>query len=205
LPSQCKYGNTEDKYLFCGILQKQPHAFGEHSMANKPPLIKTAGIDPDLVRELARLVSETDLSEIEIEKGDLRIRVARTVSAAVTIPVMQHAPMMHHAAPVAAPLAPAAAPAAVSAVAVQDPADDYSTHAGAVPSPMVGAAYLRAAPGAKAFVEIGDVVEAGAKLLLIEAMKTFNEITAPRGGKILAILVQDGQPVEYGEPLLVIE
>jgi len=148
-------------------------------------------IDPDLVRELASLISNTDLTEIEVEKGDLRIRVARTVTVAA-------APaQVAVAAPVAAP-----APAVPAAATV---ASAPAKHPDALTSPMVGTAYLRPAPGAKAFVEVGAKVAAGDKLMLIEAMKTFNDIVAPRAGTITAIYVDDGQPVEYGEPLLVIE
>lgn len=152
-------------------------------MATKSP------IDPDLVRDLAQLINETDLTEIEVQKGDLRIRVARTITATVMAPA---------AAPVAAVAAPAAA---VSAPVEVSPA----AHPGAVKSPMVGTAYRRPSPEARPFVEIGQEVKAGERILLVEAMKTFNDIVAPRGGKVTAILVEDGQPVEYGEPLLVIE
>jgi acetyl-CoA carboxylase biotin carboxyl carrier protein len=152
---------------------------------------KHDSIDPELVRELAHLVTETGLSEIEVEKGDLRIRVARRiepVSVQVAAPVQALPPA---AASVPAPLA-AAAPEPQKA----DP--------GAVPSPMVGTAYLRPSPEAKTFIDVGSRVEVGDKLLLIEAMKTFNEIVAPRAGTVTAIFVEDGQPVEFGEALLVI-
>ena len=152
-------------------------------MATKSP------IDPELVRELAQLLNETDLTEIEVEKGDLRVRVARTITATVQVPA---------AAPVLA-----AAPALVAAAPVD--AKSAAAHPGTVPSPMVGTAYRRPSPDAKPFVEIGSVVKAGERVLLVEAMKTFNDIVAPRAGKIVAIMVEDGQPVEYGEPLLVIE
>jgi acetyl-CoA carboxylase biotin carboxyl carrier protein len=155
-------------------------------MATKSP------IDPDLVRDLARLINETDLTEIEVEKGDLRIRVARNIMAAVSVPM---------AAPQAV-YAPAPAPAAAPAAA---PVPAPANHPGAVKSPMVGTAYRRPSPDAKAFIEIGTTVKEGDKLLLVEAMKTFNEIVAPRAGTVTAILVEDGQPVEYGEPLVVIE
>jgi acetyl-CoA carboxylase biotin carboxyl carrier protein len=160
---------------------------------SKPAAAKDQTIDPALVRELAKLIAETDLSEIEVEKGDLRIRVARQLTAAptLTIPVPAHAP-----APAAAP-APSAGPGNGRAESV--------VHPGTVTSPMVGTAYRRASPEAKPFVEVGSVVKAGDKVLLVEAMKTFNEIVAPRAGTVTAILVEDGQPVEYGEPLLVIE
>lgn len=152
---------------------------------------KNDAIDPELVRELANLVTETGLSEIEVEKGDLRIRVARRLEP---VSVQVAAP-----APLAAP--PAAVSAAPSALA---PAEPARSQPGTVPSPMVGTAYLRPSPDAKAFVDIGSKVEAGDKLLLIEAMKTFNEIVAPRAGTVSAIFVEDGQPVEFGEALLVI-
>ncbi|MCP4560207.1 MAG: acetyl-CoA carboxylase biotin carboxyl carrier protein [Bosea sp.] len=156
-------------------------------MATKSP------IDPELVREMAQLINETDLTEIEVQKGDLRIRVARTITATVM-------------APVAAAPAFAAAPAAVAAPAAA-PADAKAAaaHPGTVNSPMVGTAYRRPSPEAKPFIEVGQEVKAGERVLLVEAMKTFNDIVAPRAGKVVAILVEDGQPVEYGEPLLVIE
>lgn len=153
-------------------------------MATKSP------IDPELVRELAQLLNETDLTEIEVEKGDLRVRVARSLTATVQVPA---------AAPV---LAAAPVAAAAAAPAEGKPA---AAHPGAVPSPMVGTAYRRPSPDAKPFVEIGSVVKVGDRVLLVEAMKTFNDIVAPRAGKVVAIMVEDGQPVEYGEPLLVIE
>jgi acetyl-CoA carboxylase biotin carboxyl carrier protein len=158
-----------------------------------PSMPKDQPIDPSLVRELANLLAETDLSEIEVEKGDLKIRVARQLSAA---PV-------HVAVP-----APIAAPAMAAAAAAPGPGSakpEALTGAGTVTSPMVGTAYRRASPEAKPFVEVGSVVRAGEKILLIEAMKTFNEIVAHRAGTVTAILVEDGQPVEYGEPLMVIE
>lgn len=153
---------------------------------------KNDAIDPELVRELANLVTETGLSEIEVEKGDLRIRVARRLEP-VNVQVAAPAPLAAVAPPPAAAAAPSLAPA--------EPA---RAQPGTVPSPMVGTAYLRPSPDAKAFVDVGSKVEVGDKLLLIEAMKTFNEIVAPRAGTISAIFVEDGQPVEFGEALLVI-
>ena len=158
-------------------------------------MAKDTPFDPDLVRELANLIADTDLSEIEVEKGDLRIRVARMVTAAVTVPV-------------AAPAAPAPAavvappPTTAESAAAAKPG---APHPGAVLSPMVGTAYRKPSPEAKSFVEIGSKVQAGDKVLLIEAMKTFNDIVAPRSGTVTALFVEDGTPVEYGEPLLVIE
>ncbi|NIX77387.1 acetyl-CoA carboxylase biotin carboxyl carrier protein [Microvirga terricola] len=160
-------------------------------------MAKENPFDPDLVRELATLIADTDLTEIEVEKGDLRIRVARTITATVTVPVA--APAMASApAPVVAP-----PPAAVTEAAPS--AKSAASHPGAVLSPMVGTAYRKPSPDAKSFIEVGSKVQAGDKLLLVEAMKTFNEITAPRAGTVTAILVEDGTPVEYGEPLVIIE
>ena len=158
-------------------------------------MAKNEPFDPDLVRELAKMVAETDLSEIEVEKGDLRIRVARKIEP-VAIQVAPPAPVM-----TAAPAAPAPVPTALAPA----PAKAGAGHPGAVPSPMVGTAYLRPSPDAKPFIEIGTRVQAGDKLLLVEAMKTFNEIVAPRAGTVTAIFVEDGMPVEYGEALLVLE
>ncbi|MFY9834100.1 MAG: acetyl-CoA carboxylase biotin carboxyl carrier protein [Methylocystis sp.] len=151
--------------------------------------------EESLLRLIAGLLTDSDLSEIEIEKGDLRIRAARGAAAA-------QAPATF--APTYYQTAPAPAPAAKPAPVVEAPAAQ-ADNANAVKSPMVGTAYLRPNPEAKAFVEIGARVSAGDKLLLIEAMKTFNDIVAPKAGVVTAILVEDGQPVEYGEPLLVIE
>ncbi len=156
---------------------------------------KKQAIDPDLVRELAKIISDSGLSEIEVEHGDLRLRIARTLTAAA-------APVTHM---VAAAPAVAHAPAAPPPAASPAPAADAATHPGAVPSPMVGTAYLSPEPGAPVFIKIGDTVTAGQTLMVVEAMKTFNPIPAPRAGKITAILVADAQPVEYGEPLVIIE
>ena len=156
-------------------------------------MARQSPFDPDLVRELAQLIAETDLSEIEVAKGDLRIRVARQIH--VTVPVAT-------AAPVAAPVAiapPLAAPGTAPAK------NEVAAHPGLVKSPMVGTSYRKPSPDSKNFVEIGSVVKAGEKVLLIEAMKTFNDIVAHRAGTVTQILVEDGQPVEFGEPLLVIE
>jgi acetyl-CoA carboxylase biotin carboxyl carrier protein len=143
--------------------------------------------DPKALAELAELLNKTGLSEIELEEGDRKVRLAR-ILAPVTVPVAA-------AAPVAAPaVSPAAAPAA-----------DPAKNPGAVKSPMVGVAYLSAEPGAPPYVSVGQKVEAGATLLLIEAMKTFNQIKAPRGGVVKQILVASGTPVEFDEPLLIIE
>lgn len=151
--------------------------------------------DPDLVRELAQLIAETDLSEIEVAKGDLRIRVARQLHMTVPVPGF---------APAAAP-APTASVATAPGALVPAAKKEVAAHPGLVRSPMVGTAYRKPSPEAKDFIDVGSVVAAGEKLLLIEAMKTFNEIVAPRAGTVTQILIEDGQPVEFGEPLLVIE
>ena len=148
--------------------------------------------DTEIVRELAKLLAETDLTEIEVEKADLRIRVARQVQAHVSVAA---SPAMTHSAPPPQVVVSASAPPQVK------PADNPN----AVKSPMVGTAYRRATPEGKPFVEVGAVVQEGDKLMLIEAMKTFNDIVAPRSGTVTHIFIDDKQPVEYGEALLVIE
>jgi acetyl-CoA carboxylase biotin carboxyl carrier protein len=142
---------------------------------------------------LAEIVTRLELSEVEVEREGMRIRVAKHLQAVATTQAIS----------VAAPVA--AAPAAVIAAPVAVAAPASAEHPVALKSPMVGTAYRRPSPDAKAFVEIGSKVKEGDKILLVEAMKTFNEIVAPRAGTITAIFVEDGQPVEYGEPLLVIE
>ena len=153
---------------------------------------KFSSEDSALVRELALLLDETSLTEIEIERAGLRLRVARNISVAATMPM-----------PVAA--APAALPAAASTAAPAPAAADLSKHPGAVTSPMVGTAYWAPEPGAKPFIDVGAKVSVGQTLLIIEAMKTMNQIPSPRAGTVTQILVEDGQPVEYGEPLVIIE
>jgi len=146
-------------------------------------------IDSALVRELAELLADTGLSEIEVEDGERKIRVARTLTAAAPVT---------YAAPVAAPAAPAAAAAPVAAAPAVD------DHAGAVKSPMVGTVYLAAEPSVPNFVSVGQAVKAGETLLIVEAMKVMNAITAPMAGTVKAILVENAQPVEYDQPLVVI-
>jgi acetyl-CoA carboxylase biotin carboxyl carrier protein len=143
--------------------------------------------DGALIRELALLLDETSLTEIEIERAGLRVRVARNVSIAASVPSSHQ---------------PAAALPATAAVA--DVAD-MAKHPGVVPSPMVGTAYWASEPGAKPFIEVGSKVTVGQTLLIIEAMKTMNQIPSPRAGTVTQILVEDGQPVEFGEPLVIIE
>lgn len=149
----------------------------------------------EMIRELADLLNETGLSEIEIEKSGLRIRVARQLTVSAI------------AAPVAASAAtPAAAPTTAPAAATTgDAAADFSKHPGAVKSPMVGTAYRAPEPGASPFIEIGKRINEGDTLLIIEAMKTMNQIPAPKSGTVSAILFENGQPVEFGEPLVIIE
>jgi len=147
-----------------------------------------------VVRQLASILDETALTEIEYESGGLRIRVARG-----TREVYAHAPASANAAPLAA------APAAVAAVAAVEAPKDPAQHPGAVKAPMVGVAYLQAEPGAPAFIKVGDTVSEGQTLVLIEAMKTFNPVKAPRAGRVSTILIENGSPVEYGEPLVIVE
>jgi acetyl-CoA carboxylase biotin carboxyl carrier protein len=155
---------------------------------------KKQGIDKELIRELANILNDTDLSEIEVEQEDMRIRVSRAAPPAT---VYATAPAAY--APAAAPVAVAApaAPAA-SAAPARNPANT-------VTSPMVGTVYLSPAPGARPFIEVGATVKEGQTILIVEAMKTMNQIPAPKSGKIVEIIVNDSQPVEYGEALVVIE
>jgi acetyl-CoA carboxylase biotin carboxyl carrier protein len=154
-------------------------------------------IDPKLVRKLADILRETELSEIEIEQGDLKIRVARQLSAAqavsyVAAPAAAPSPL---SVPAPSPTSEAPAAAAVAATPAKD----------AIKSPMVGTVYMAPQPGAAAFIKVGDKVKQGQTLLIIEAMKTMNPIPSPREGVVAQILVNDAQPVEFGEPLVVFE
>ena len=149
----------------------------------KPP--KTPVVDHALIRELTKLLDETGLTEIEIEQDGQRVRVARNAVAAPALPAPR--------------VVPAPAPEPVEAPL------DPSKHPGVVNSPMVGTAYAAPEPGAKPFIEIGTHVKAGDTLLVVEAMKTMNQIPAPRAGTVIQILFEDGQPVEFGEPLVIIE
>jgi acetyl-CoA carboxylase biotin carboxyl carrier protein len=164
-------------------------------MSDTKTASRTSGgmnIDSKLVRELAELLGETGLTEIEVEDGDRKIRVARQVTvAAAPVHTMASAPAAASAIPL--PTAPAAANAA-------SPAEDPK----ALKSPMVGTAYLSAEPGSAPFISVGQAVKAGDTLLIIEAMKVMNPITAPNGGTITAILVDNAQPVEFDQPLVVI-
>jgi len=144
--------------------------------------------DSALIRELALLLDETRLTEIEIERAGLRVRVARNISIAASLP-------------------PNYTPAAGAPVAASGPplVADIAKHPGMVPSPMVGTVYWASEPGANRFIEVGARVTAGQTLLIIEAMKTMNQIPSPRDGTVTQILIEDGQPVEFGEPLVIIE
>ena len=158
-------------------------------MARQPDekTAKPKSDDSALIRELALLLDETNLTEIEIERAGLRVRVARSVGLAVSMP-------------------PSYQPAAAGTVtAAPLEITEIAKHPGVVPSPMVGTAYWASEPGAKPFIEVGSKVSLGQTLLIIEAMKTMNQIPSPRAGTVTQILVEDGQPVEFGEPLVIIE
>jgi acetyl-CoA carboxylase biotin carboxyl carrier protein len=147
--------------------------------------------EQDLIRELAKLLDETGLGEIEVEREGVRVRVARQTMTHVVAGGAPHVPAIPAVAP---------APATIPLEAI-----DPAKHPGVVASPMVGTAYRAPEPTAKPFVDIGSVVKVGDALLIVEAMKTMNPIPAPRAGRIVEILVEDAQPVEFGEPLVVIE
>lgn len=149
-------------------------------------------IDKKAIRELAEIMNETGLGEIEIETDDHRLRVSMSASVAAS------APLVHAA---------VTAPAAMASAAVAEPPApaDASSHPGAVKSPMVGTAYMSPEPTAPAFIQVGDTISEGQTLLIVEAMKTMNPIAAPKGGKVLEILVSDKEPVEFGQPLVIVE
>jgi acetyl-CoA carboxylase biotin carboxyl carrier protein len=151
-------------------------------------------VDQDLIRSIAELLNEQNLAEIEIEREDFRVRVTRAFASQTV-----------QAAPVYAPQAPATPQSSVSTVPAALPADDLSSNPGTLTSPMVGTAYTAAEPGAAKFVDLGQKVSEGQTVLIIEAMKTMNQIPAHRSGTIARILFEDAQPVEYGQPLVVIE
>lgn len=152
-------------------------------------------IDSNVIRELAEIMNETGLGEIEVENGNQRLRVSRgSTGLAAAAPQMMAAPAPMAAAPVA-PVAAEAAPAA----------SDVANHPGVVKSPMVGTAYLSPEPEAAVFIKVGDSVAQGQTLLIVEAMKTMNPIAAPKGGTIVEIFVGDSEPVEFGQPLVIIE
>ena len=149
---------------------------------------KSAVIDKEIIRDLAEILNQTDLTDIEVEQGDLRIRVSRQVTMQAMVPQAQAA---------------APAPVAVVPVAVEAAKVDVSKNA--IPSPMVGTAYLSPSPGARPFIEVGQKVKEGQTLMIIEAMKTMNQIASPRAGTVTAILINDAAPVEFGELLVVVE
>lgn len=155
-------------------------------------------IDTRLVRRLADILKDTGLTQIEVERGDLKIRVARELTAAPAV----------YAAPPVAPTPPVAVPSVVAPVMAAVPVAEAAPVVRAgdlVKSPMVGTVYLQPQPGADRFVKLGDVVAQGQTLMIIEAMKTINPVPAPRAGKVVELLVGDSQPVEFGEPLIVLE
>jgi len=151
-----------------------------------PSASDTPAVDHDVIRELAKLLDETGLTEIEYQRDGTSIRVARHAASPAGRTFIAEAQ-------------PALPPSAAAASA------DLAQHPGAITSPMVGTAYLASAPGAKPFIDVGSQVKAGDTLIIIEAMKTMNQIPSPRAGTVTQILVEDGQPVEFGEPLVIIE
>ncbi|MDH5412360.1 MAG: acetyl-CoA carboxylase biotin carboxyl carrier protein [Alphaproteobacteria bacterium] len=158
------------------------------------PTKKTADFNSKLIGEIAEIMSDSGLTEVEITQGDSTLRLSKQTNVVTTA-----APAMMQAAPAAAPTAAAAAPAAAA------PAAPAADHPGTVSSPMVGTVYLAPSPGAPNFVSAGSQVNEGDTMMIIEAMKVMNPITAPRGGKVKAIIVSDAQPVEFGDPLIIIE
>ncbi|MBX3428753.1 MAG: acetyl-CoA carboxylase biotin carboxyl carrier protein [Hyphomonadaceae bacterium] len=163
-----------------------------------------SGIDAELVRDLAKVLDDTGLTEIEVEYGELRLRLARTLVMAQQPPAHTH---VVHSAPAPSPALPppaAAAPAPAPAAPPPAPAD-ASSHPGAVLSPMVGTAYLAPNEDAPAFAKVGDRVTKGQTILLVEAMKTFNQIHAPKDGVVKQVLVANADPVEFNQPLMIIE
>lgn len=178
---------------------KKPKGKGQPRMTAKDEAEKPSG-EQRLIRELAQLLNDTGLTEIEIERSGLKVRVARSVTVAASVspaaPAFAPAPVQTAAgAPAPGGAAPSAGPGAA----------DPAKHPGAVKSPMVGTAYRSPDPKAPPFVEVGSRVQQGDTLLIIEAMKTMNQIPAPRAGSVTAILFENGQPVEFGEPLVIIE
>jgi acetyl-CoA carboxylase biotin carboxyl carrier protein len=159
-----------------------------------PPANTKQTDERELIRDLALLLDETNLTEIEVERAGMRVRIARNITVAATVPTA-YAP-----APVAAPVAAASAAPVAAAAPV-----DIAKHPGVVPSPMVGTAYVASEPGARPFIDVGSKVKVGDTLIIIEAMKTMNQIPSPRAGTVTQILVEDGQPIEFGEPLVIIE
>lgn len=164
-------------------------------MAGKDQGKKSATAEGVMIRELADLLNETGLTEIEIEKSGLKIRVAKTVQVSAAVQPAYATPLN----------ATTASPVSATEATNGEPVDDPAKHPGAVKSPMVGTAYRSPEPGAPSFCEVGSKVKQGDPILIIEAMKTMNQIPAPRSGTVVAILFENAQPVEYGEPLVIIE
>jgi acetyl-CoA carboxylase biotin carboxyl carrier protein len=165
-------------------------------MPNSPT---PTGFDTKLVKDLAKILRDTDLSEIEVENDGVRVRVARQAN------VVQNVAAAPAFTSVYVPPAPAPANNSSAAAAAASPAADIAKNPGMVPSPMVGTIYAQPEPGAASFIKVGDSVTEGRTLFIIEAMKTMNPVPSPRTGTVTAILVHDSQPVEFGEPLCVIE
>lgn len=161
---------------------------------------KGSQVDRDLIRTIAELLNEQNLAEVELEHDDFRVRVTRSHAQEVV-----HMPSVPYPAPAAPAAAPAPAAATPAPAAAEAPADDIGSNPGTLTSPMVGTAYMAPEPGAANFVEVGTKVTEGQTILIIEAMKTMNQIPAHRAGTVTKILVEDAQPVEFGEPLVVIE
>ena len=179
-------GSPSDQVKNPARSQSRPAATKADESSEMAKAKAKSAIDHDLIRELAKLLEETGLTEIEFEREGQRVRVARRARR-----------------PAAA--ASAAAVASPAAIAADEGAADLTGHPGLVTSPMVGIAYLGPEPGARAYVDIGSRVRAGETLLIVEAMKTMNHIPAPRAGTLTQILIEDGQPVEFGEPLMIVE
>lgn len=161
---------------------------------------KDAAFDENIVRQLAEILRETDLTEVELERGDWRVRVARQVNISATVPMTTHAP----AGVPTAPTSSGDIGQAQGDAGGQDP-QDLSKHPGVIKSPLVGNAYLAPEPGAAPFVREGDQVTKGANIMIIEAMKVMNQIKAPRDGVVKKILIHDADPIEYDQPLFIIE
>jgi acetyl-CoA carboxylase biotin carboxyl carrier protein len=160
-------------------------------MTDMPKIMPKLDIDTEYIEKLADIIGRTGLTEIELAQGEIKIRVARQVQ--MVVEAAARPAMGHEQAPAVAAASPIAAPAA------------EASHPGLITSPMVGTVYLSPEPGAPAFVSVGDEVREGQTLLIIEAMKVMNAIRAPRGGRVSRVIVQNAAPVEYGEPLLIIE
>jgi acetyl-CoA carboxylase biotin carboxyl carrier protein len=174
-------------------MARQPQEKSQEKSHDKSADKSAANFNSDdsaLIRELALLLDETSLTEIEIERAGLRVRVARNISVTASMP---------------SNFQPGISASSASASITPAAVADMAKHPGVVPSPMVGTAYWSPEPGAKPFIEVGSKVSAGQTLLIIEAMKTMNQIPSPRAGTVTQILIEDGQPVEFGEPLVIIE